>query len=243
VSLTSKAIVISRESFGEADKYVQFLTQQWGVISVLAKSARKSKRRYVGGLDLFCHDEIFVRGDPHKKPYLLELTVLNSFTGLRDRYEKLIAAGKAVQWIKKLANLSTPLPNIYSLLGQTLALMEKENEETRLDLINLIFRMKLLSQLGFKPRVQSCTRCEKALEPFTFFDMQAGGSLCLACSQGRSLTEALELNEEERTFLHDAEHFKFSQWPLLQFSPNKTNKLTHLVTQFASYHTHVKLLV
>ena len=49
---SSKGIVLSHEDFGEADRYIQFFTKDWGMITVLARSARKSKRRYVGGLDL-----------------------------------------------------------------------------------------------------------------------------------------------------------------------------------------------
>ena len=58
MNYSSKGIVISVENFGEADRYIQFFTKDWGMITTLDKSARKSKRRYVGGLDLFCHDEI-----------------------------------------------------------------------------------------------------------------------------------------------------------------------------------------
>ena len=105
MTYSSKGIVISIENFGESDRYVQFFTKDWGMISVLAKSARKSKRRYVGGLDLFCHDEIFLRGDPKDKPYLNELTVLNSFPKLREQLDKVLLAGKMAQWIKKLAKI------------------------------------------------------------------------------------------------------------------------------------------
>src|SRR4051812_43757292 len=123
---STRAIVLSRENFGEADQYITFFTLKWGLISVLARSARKSKRRYVGGLDLFCHDEIFVRGNPRERPYLTELVVLNTFLGLRDHLEKLMIAGKVVQWVKRMADATNPLPGVYVLLGQTLALLEKE---------------------------------------------------------------------------------------------------------------------
>ena len=90
---STKAIVISTESFGEADMYIQFFTQKWGMVTALAKSAKKSKKRYVGGLDLFCHNEIFLRGDVKDRPYLTELTVLNSFTGIRDSLDKMKRSG------------------------------------------------------------------------------------------------------------------------------------------------------
>ncbi len=84
-----------------------------------ARQGRQEEQTKVrGGLDIFCHDEIFLRGDPKERPYLVELSVLNSFTGLRDDLEKMLTAGKAIQWVKKLADAATPMPGIYSLLGQ-----------------------------------------------------------------------------------------------------------------------------
>ncbi len=171
MKLHSKAIVLSTEDFGEADRYVQLLTRNWGVITVLAKSARKSKRRYVGGLDLFCHNEIYIKGDLKERPYLQELSVLNSFQGIRDNLERVLVAGKCVQWIKKLANISSPMPQVYSLLGQVLSLIEKESSSERLELLHLVFKIKLLSQLGLKPRMDSCIKCGSLEDRHGSFDI------------------------------------------------------------------------
>ena len=169
---STKAIVLSRQVFYEADCYIQFLTQGWGVITCLAKSARKSLRRYVGGLDLFCHDEIFIKGDPHDKPYLVELTVLNSFQRLRGNLDKLAAAGTANRWILKLANTAIPIPQIYSLLGQFLALLENEELPIRIQCLTLLFRLKLLSALGIKPITEQCTVCGTKEDPLLWgFDI------------------------------------------------------------------------
>jgi len=240
--LSSRAIVLNRENFGESDRYVQFFSKDWGMITVLAKAARKSKRRYVGGLDLFCHDEIFVRGVPKERPYLVELTVLNSFTGIRDHLEKVLAAGKAVQWVKKLADAGTPMPQVYSLLGQTLAVIENESDPERLDLLTLIFKLKLLSALGLKPRIESCAHCGLTDEGLVFLDIGAGGILCEKCAHaGLSGQLRLALPNDERVFLLLADRFRLTAWEQLQFPGNKTQTLSRLMTQFASYHTHMQL--
>ncbi len=238
---SSKAIVISKESFGEADLYVQFFTKNWGLISVLAKSAKKSKRRYVGGLDLFCHDEIFIRGDPKDRPYLNELTVLNSFTGIRDHLDKLLLAGKVTQWVKQLANIAAPLPAVYSLLGQTLSLIESEADESRLELLGLVFKAKFLAELGLKPRVDACARCGEELENEEFFDVEAGGILCKVCSQKSPLQQFLRIDHEDRTFLHVVEDLKLSRWNDVRMTPSRAVHLSRLLNQFASYHTHARL--
>lgn len=237
----SKAIVLSYENFGEADRYIQFLTKDWGIISALAKAARKSKRRYVGGLDLFCHDEIQIRGAPNKRPYLVELTVLNAFLGIRSDLDRTFTAGKIVQWVKKLAEPSTPVPAIYSLLGQTLALIERETNPERMELLALVFKLKLLSCMGLSPRIESCVRCD-GNEGRMLFDIELGGLVCAACSGGRhGVSDRLFLEREEELFLQGTELFRLAAWNGLEFPVASSQRLNRLVTQFTSFHTHVKL--
>jgi len=239
--LSSRAIVLSRENFGEADQYIQFLTQNWGVITVLAKSARKSKRRYVGGLDIFSHDEIFLRGDPKERPYLIELSVLNSFPGLRNDLDKMLVGGKLVQWIRRLADMAAPMPGVYSLLGQTLALIENEPQPERLELLTLLFKLKLLSALGLKPRLDSCVKCGDSESNEMRFDISAGGAVCRKCSSHNQSILGEPLSHEERSFLMAGDQLRLTHWKQFDFSRDKSGSLSRMLTQFASYHTHQRL--
>ncbi|MBI1861754.1 MAG: DNA repair protein RecO [Deltaproteobacteria bacterium] len=235
----TRAIVLSSEVFGEADRYIQFLTRDWGVISTLAKAARKSKRRYVGGLDIFCHSEINVRGDIPNRAYLVELTVLNSFTKLRDDLDKILIAGQLVQWVRKLADVATPIPQIYSLLGQTLALLEAQSDPARLSLLGLVFRLKLISHLGFHPRTEACARCNQEGE-LAIFDLGSGGLICTEC---KPTSDHWELYPEERQFITHAKDLRLTRFEEVQFSEKPTQRMLHLITQFTSFHTHAKLPV
>lgn len=238
---STRAIVLSKEIFGEADCYIQFLTRDWGVVSLLAKSAKKSKRRFVGGLDLFCHDEIFVKGEPRERGLLLELSVLNAFTGIREHLERALTAGKITHWAKKLSSHSPPNPLVYSLLGQTLALIEKETSEDRLELITLIFKNKLLSELGLRPRFDQCAKCELPTDDAPLFDIASGGTLCRTCSGRSQLAEYFKIERDERQFLENSAEIRLTQVSDLAFPLSKVNYLSRLLSQFASYHTHVRL--
>ena len=69
------------------------------------------------------------------------------------------------------------------MLGQTLALIEKESTPERLHLLGLLFKLKLLDHLGLKPRVEACVRCGDGHETEVVFDVEAGGILCRTCAQ------------------------------------------------------------
>ena len=241
MSVSTRGIVVGRESFGEADQYIQFFTEDYGLVTALARSARKSKRRYVGGLDLFCHDEIFLRGNPSERAYLNELTVLNSFPQLRELLPRLLVAGRVVHWVRKLANVATPMPNIYRLLGQTLTLIEKESDEDRFELLNLLFRIKFLSALGLEPRLNSCIRCEnETSEPFVF-DTSAGGMICRACTEGYHVDSTSVIQRIERDFVVGLNKMQLSKWSELRSGLDYADRWNRLLLQFTTFHTHVKL--
>ncbi len=221
--------------------YVNFLTQNFGVITVLAKGARRSKRRYVGGLDLFCHDELFLRGDPRETPYLIELSVLNSFANIRADLEKTLAAGKCVQWIRKLMSQGNIIHHVYSLLGQTLALMEKESDPIRSEILLLTFKIKLLKLIGLRPQIQSCVICNSVLEPPFSFDVAAGGAHCRNCAAG--LVERTVMDKTDHKLMMLVTDVRLGAWHDTQFSGERVKPLLALMTQFANYHTHLHLPV
>lgn len=61
--LVSKAIVLSRLDYGEADRILTILTPTYGKLSVLAKGVRKVKSKLAGGIELFSVSDItFIKG-------------------------------------------------------------------------------------------------------------------------------------------------------------------------------------
>lgn len=193
-------------------------------------------------MDIFCHNEIVLRGDPRERPYLVELTVLNAFTGIRDDLERLVTAGKVVQWVRRLSNTAVTMPGVYSLLGQTLALIEKQTQPDRLLLLQLIFQLKLLDQIGIKPRMDACARCENPDQTLGgVFDLDAGGLLCTQCLGERSVAHSMQLGQVERILLDQGDRLKLTMWNEFNFPVEAARSLLRLTTQFASFHTNTHL--
>jgi DNA repair protein RecO (recombination protein O) len=61
--IRSKAIILSRTDFGEADRILTLLTPEAGKLRLMAKGVRKIKSRLAGGIELFSVSDItFIRG-------------------------------------------------------------------------------------------------------------------------------------------------------------------------------------
>ena len=86
-----KGILLHSTLFQEADLSLQLLTESMGIISVVAKNARKSKKRFGGGI---LEPGNFVQLEIQKDKWVLEAQLLDGFEGIRTDYERLeIALG------------------------------------------------------------------------------------------------------------------------------------------------------
>ncbi|NCU30592.1 DNA repair protein RecO [Candidatus Saccharibacteria bacterium] len=57
-NLRTKAIILRRTNYGEADRILQLLTPQNGRISVIAKGARREKSKLAGGIELLSISDV-----------------------------------------------------------------------------------------------------------------------------------------------------------------------------------------
>ena len=55
---STNAIVLRKTEFGDHDLIISFFTKSNGKISVIAKNAKKSIKRFPGSFDIFCENYI-----------------------------------------------------------------------------------------------------------------------------------------------------------------------------------------
>lgn len=61
--LVTKAIVLTRTNYGEADRIITMLTPDFGKLRLIAKGVRRIKSKLAGGIELFSESDItFIRG-------------------------------------------------------------------------------------------------------------------------------------------------------------------------------------
>lgn len=93
------AILLRRVDYGDADVIVDLLTQQHGRISVFARNARKSARRFAGGLEPFTRMRVrFRAGREGSLGSLQEAENLEFFQGIVEDPLRLAAAA----WLTSL---------------------------------------------------------------------------------------------------------------------------------------------
>jgi DNA repair protein RecO (recombination protein O) len=180
-------ILLRRLELGEHDLVLTFFTLAHGKITMVAKYARKSQRRFTGTLELF--SEIGMVGYLPKTgglPILREAWLINAFAGIRGDLENTAYAAYWCELILSWLEEGRAQQAIYQLLTSCLHALEEKKSPA---IASIVFQLYFLKFSGLSPDLSGCIGCRKALDEMEGeahgFDLAKGGLLCKKCILGR----------------------------------------------------------
>jgi DNA repair protein RecO (recombination protein O) len=181
--LSTPAIVLRAVAYGEADRVVTLLGRTTGRVSAVARAARKSQRRFGGGLGLGASGEAVLRersGDADLM-WLERFDVAEGRLGLGSDLGRMAHAGYAAELCERLCAPRQPEPALYDWLARFLELIEQRGASAeRLR----AFELGLLSRLGLCPSFEACVACRRTDVEAEVVRLQPlrGGIMCRACA-------------------------------------------------------------
>lgn len=151
--VTEKALILRKVRYGEADLILTCLNQHGRVISLIAKSALKSRKRFGGGILEPTHyvNISYTASDPDsgRLAVLNEASLLQDFKGLRDDFEKLDFALHVVKMVAQVSQEGEiHSKELFDLVGNTLLVAQTSSQLGRL---RTQFEVKFLHQQGVLP--------------------------------------------------------------------------------------------
>jgi DNA repair protein RecO (recombination protein O) len=179
----SKGIVLRSIRYGEADRILDFYTQDAGLVSVIAKGIRRTKSRFGGRLEpLSCVD--FLAYEGRTLDTITQVEVLRSFRGVRENLESLEVAGGMVANVRALSGGDEADRRVFNLLYHALEALEARTGEAAS--IEAAFSLKLSILAGYAIRLDACISCERVPDEaaegdHTYFAPVLGGVLCGDC--------------------------------------------------------------
>lgn len=177
-----EAVVLRRSDYGEADRLVTLYTRQLGKVRALAKGVRKIASRKAGHLEPFTHVKLQL-SKGRDLPLLTQADTVNAYLTLR---EDLLLTGYASYVVELLDRFTyedeVAHPALFRLLTETLARLASKSDPW---LVLRYYEMRLLDNLGFRPRLFECVNCGREIKPEDqFFSFSAGGVICPRCGKG-----------------------------------------------------------
>lgn len=182
-------IVISENNMGDFDKMLTILTPNYGKISCVAKGARRQQSALLAGTQLFCFGEYMMYKGTNTY-HINSCETIEIFYNIRTDLDKLKYAMHINKIIQDITGENQNCYKILQLYLNTLYLISESDKD--LDLVVSIFKMKLLTLLGFTPKINKCVSCNQE-NNITKFSIKDNGFKCDVC--GKQDKSAIDISE------------------------------------------------
>ncbi|MDY0374987.1 MAG: DNA repair protein RecO [Desulfobacterium sp.] len=243
---STDGIILKRIEYGDNDLIVTYFTTAMGRISVIAKNARKSVKRFAGALEPFSVMNLECTWPRRKDalPLLNLVDLCHPFAKIRT---SVVKTGYACYWLE-LINFSTEegkqQEELYNLLFYVLKALDQSTMDK--EILSLLFQIRFMNLSGLAPDLSSCGNCSTALDDIVqqrvFFDFSQGSLVCDRCrragrlgAEGRgchgvtvsrgTLKQLLWINNSD-----------LSRADRLRFSPNAVREGESLLESFIPCH-------
>jgi len=188
--LSSSSIILKRTDFSEYDYILDILARDYGKLTVIAKNAKKSRKRFAGVLELFsCIDAdlaVSKKGGRESMPLLKAAILTNPFAGIRNDVEKVAYASYWSEIINRWVVRGGFQKDLFPLFFHVLNMLDRDlapKEE-----VSLLFQMRFMALAGMAPELLCCRICRKPIEDIfgtrLLFDVAMGGLVCEVCVSG-----------------------------------------------------------
>lgn len=232
----SEAIVLRTYPLREADLLVTLFTRLEGKVHGVARSAKKSKKRFGGALEPLTYVRAFY--DVKERQELVRLDsceVLESPMAAEVSYARAVALGHIAELLDELLPDHEPNDAIFRLTLSVLHVLS--GPEVWMPLT--YFELWLTRLVGFLPEMDQCVVCGRTLNGTrAYFHALADG---LMCAEDKRLASS-EISSESRAlaaqmFRAPVDSFAGKPWPKA-----KGEDLRKLLIQILQRHIEKKLV-
>ncbi|NLI11705.1 DNA repair protein RecO [Pelotomaculum propionicicum] len=224
-----EAVVLRSRDLGGGDKLLILYSREHGKIKVVAHGAAKPSSRKRGSVQLFSHTNFLLhRG--RELDSVSQCEGVEMFSFIRSDLAKIGYASHLAELVDALAPEGEPNESLFTLLLETMRLMEAADAE----ILARSFEINAAAFLGYRPVLEFCALCQGPLTGNILFSPVQGGVLCENC--GQSEPDAMPCSRGV------AETMKvFLSWPparLRQLRVGETDRkqIKKLLYEYLKYH-------
>ncbi len=187
----TEAIVIKRIKLGEADRILTLYTPEKGKIRAVAKGTRRPISKLGGHVELLTHSQLLIaRG--RNLDIITQAQTINSFMPIKNDLIRLSQGLYCAELVDAFAAEHIESVETFHLFRDTLDRLANSDMSA---IALRYFELQLVNYLGYRPQLQSCTLCNKGIQPeINYFSSSQGGIICPQCVHEEVLSRRLSLN-------------------------------------------------
>ena len=184
ITWNTRALVLRREKWREADKKVVLYTRHFGKVEALAIGAAKITSKLSGHLEPLREiDVMLAKGKNIDK--VAQAVTREDFLKNSSRFEVYWYSQEAARLVDKITKPGQTDPLLFNFLGQFFRFFKEARSGEEALKIWCAFCLKFLTILGYRPELESCGKCGKLITPANYFVFLNNHLVCHACQSGR----------------------------------------------------------
>ena len=234
----TQGFILEREELRETSLFVTAFTRDFGKLKFVSKGVRVPEQRFISAYELFALNDIVFYEKKRRNFYLLsQCELLDFFPEVRNSLEKISYAVYFSDFLNAVTPVGEKNTELFELLFNSLELLSSGASPKR---VARVFEIKLLSFLGFMPRLKSCVECEKGVKGESYrFSMTSGGVLCEVCAKMNR--EARPILSGTINFILHIESLSFDRIKHIKVTKRVGIEVERLLGSFIRYHLDIKL--
>lgn len=241
-TLRTEALILRSVDFGESDRILHLLVPDSGRLTVIAKSARRSVKRFGGTLDFFNHLRVQVeRRRPQSMSRLDHAQLIRHFAPLREDPGRFALGAYLLELLDRLAPEGGNRDDMQRLFSHALAALEMVAVQAPDLRTRVILELRVLDALGLRPELRRCVRCgrEAGTSGSVDFHVADGGPVCAAC--GASLAGLVRVHLGTLRALERALELDADRLDRLVLPASSLAEARGLLSRFWDFHVGVEL--
>jgi DNA repair protein RecO (recombination protein O) len=163
-TVRTRAIVLRRTNYGEADRILQLLTPD-GKRSVMARGVRHQKSRLAGGIELFAVCDVVIGEGKGELGVLTSARLVQFYGNIMKDYDRMQFAYAAIKLIGKASDMVDE-PEWYDVLAEVL--MGLDAHSIQLELVQTWFYIRYAALLGHELSLYHDTNGDKLVAEGTY---------------------------------------------------------------------------
>lgn len=192
-SLTTRAIILRRTNYGEADRILTILTPEYGQQAVIARAVRREKSKLAGGIELFAVCELGLVRSSTNTDGMWTLTssrIVTFYDQIITDYDRLQFGYETVRQIANLSN-AIAAPELYQVLDDVLAALNNLSVDLRL--VKTWFYLHLARLRGGELNLWTDSNGMKLVEGANYSYDTVEGVFVYVENGGKFTTEVIKL--------------------------------------------------
>lgn len=181
---STEGIVINNTDYAEADLIVTYLSKDFGLINLFAKSPRKIKSRWGSSFEPLTYSRISFIGREDRLQRVIQSDILESFQTIRENYKLFLKLSEVLKLFLDILPKREPNIELFSLFLNSLFSIKKTQ---KVENYTIFLKIKTLKILGFLPDFQHCGVCHNRLNGETHYSK--GFVICKNCASGRESSQ------------------------------------------------------